>query len=416
MKLPTEKHISNFRADKFGYKELSKKILDNVLLKMELPNCFGLYGNWGSGKSSILHLIQQHLKRKEVKYQKIVHIYFEPWKYEYAESNDLLFALLNEIGTKFGLSKNEKWKEFLVDILAIGFGLMRLANVDPQKTVKDLKYIEELLLENQKWVDKTKKIREDFKNIISECLKNDDTRFFIFIDDLDRCLPENSVKLLETIKNFLSIDQTLFILAVDRRIIGEMIEKKYLLHEGYGGEYLTKIIHYYYNLPSINQKDIIKEVLGSYKVKYSENQVSYINNFINNLSIEPRITKHLLHQLGINTVIHPKVNELLVSDNQNTELQYLFVATYLLVKHSDLFINRDPMIILRTVQESLSEKIRPGGNTRRYEEIINSDQSISPIERKKIEEVLQLTIDNGKMQLIKIDQLANAINLLSKFD
>lgn len=36
---------------------------------------------------------------------------------------------------------------------------MRLANVDPQKTVKDLKYIEELLLENQKWVDKTKKIR-----------------------------------------------------------------------------------------------------------------------------------------------------------------------------------------------------------------------------------------------------------------
>jgi len=42
MLLPSERQLEDFKDDKFGYNELSKNILDNVLLEMQLPNSFGL--------------------------------------------------------------------------------------------------------------------------------------------------------------------------------------------------------------------------------------------------------------------------------------------------------------------------------------------------------------------------------------
>ena len=77
----------------------------------------------------------------------------------------------------------------------------------------------------------------------------------VFVDDLDRCLPEKAVELLEAIKLFLDLEGYLFILGVNRLVVEEGIRRHYAYpgnkadDGGQGGkagtlaeEYLEKMI------------------------------------------------------------------------------------------------------------------------------------------------------------------------------
>lgn len=92
--------------------------------------------------------------------------------------------------------------------------------------------------------------------------------FVVLIDDLDRCLPEKAVQVLESIKLFLNVAGFSFVLAVDDEVVERGIAhryKDYLLidsHHGNGNgsahghaapisgaEYLEKIVHLPVQLP-----------------------------------------------------------------------------------------------------------------------------------------------------------------------
>lgn len=129
---------------------LASSLLDNVLLRMELPNCFGLYGNWGTGKTSFMNAIRKIIKENYP--NEIECVYFEPWKYENSNHKDLLFALLSQI-KKETKSKKPLWKKLLVNSCSISSGLLRLpgslefngnklAQIDVHNTIKDLEFFE----------------------------------------------------------------------------------------------------------------------------------------------------------------------------------------------------------------------------------------------------------------------------------
>ena len=46
-----------------------------------------------------------------------------------------------------------------------------------------------------------------------------DGRLVVFIDDLDRCIPEKAIDILETIKLFLNVPQTVFLIGTDKKVI-----------------------------------------------------------------------------------------------------------------------------------------------------------------------------------------------------
>ncbi|MBT6034319.1 MAG: hypothetical protein HOH01_01895, partial [Candidatus Jacksonbacteria bacterium] len=172
MKFLTETHLQEFSSDKFKYKELSKKILEEILLKMELPNCFGLYGHWGSGKSTLIRFIIQHINSE---YDDVLPVYFEPWKYEYSNHNELLFALLHKIRKDLSMKSSAKWKKLFAGLLAIGTGSLKAANVvdmDIQKISSDAKELEEKFCnQHERWVNEVEEFRDSFQSIINDGLK-----------------------------------------------------------------------------------------------------------------------------------------------------------------------------------------------------------------------------------------------------
>jgi formylglycine-generating enzyme required for sulfatase activity len=116
---------------------------------------------------------------------------------------------------------------------------------------------------------------EEFEKKFQEALGKilgSEGRLVVFVDDLDRCLPEKAVEILEAIKLFLNVPQTIFVLGMDREIVCRGIESHYwsmfqpkeneqsLDLPVDGDSYLHKLIQLPFNLPLLDEKARLKYI------------------------------------------------------------------------------------------------------------------------------------------------------------
>jgi hypothetical protein len=93
-------------------------------------------------------------------------------------------------------------------------------------------------------------------------------RFVIFIDDLDRCLPDKALQVLESMKLFFDLDGFVFVVGLDQRVIERAVQVKYPAdgtdQQGGAGTYLSgvdyvkKIFQVQFTTPRIDQGDLPK--------------------------------------------------------------------------------------------------------------------------------------------------------------
>lgn len=86
--------------------------------------------------------------------------------------------------------------------------------------------------------------------------------FVVFVDDLDRCLPEKAVEVLEIIKTVFNVDCFTFVVALDDEVIERGISHRYRDYRFKGvkpempitgSEYLEKIVHLPFRLPPLTR-------------------------------------------------------------------------------------------------------------------------------------------------------------------
>lgn len=110
----------------------------------------------------------------------------------------------------------------------------------------------EVIKEYQNKISNIEQFYSEFEKLVSKIIGNNG-RMVVFIDDLDRCLPDKSLEVFEAIKLFVGVDRCHFFIGVDQDLILEGIKQKY----GYGEdksvenwmyEYLQKVIQIPYRL------------------------------------------------------------------------------------------------------------------------------------------------------------------------
>ena len=98
--------------------------------------------------------------------------------------------------------------------------------------------------------------------------------FVVFVDDLDRCLPEKAVEMLELIKTMFNVESFAFVLALDDEVIERGIGHRYKEYQLVGKkpempitgfEYLEKIVHLPFRLPALT-----REQAGAFVRRYEE--------------------------------------------------------------------------------------------------------------------------------------------------
>jgi CHAT domain-containing protein len=144
-------------------------------------------------------------------------------------------------------------------------GIRSLFNIPTDLPVSELfrKGKSETISQN---VQSIQDLQRDFKSLFWEIARN--KRIYIFIDDLDRCLPNVALDLLEAIRNFLPAVNCVFIIAADENLIGQGLRLRYkdLFESGdpkraetylsqKGQEFFEKIIQFGVRVPPRTQAE-----------------------------------------------------------------------------------------------------------------------------------------------------------------
>ena len=287
--------------DLLGYTvhaELLKSVVTN---DKNLPITVGLYGDWGSGKSSILKILEEDLKKDD----NTVVVYFDGWSFE--SFDDAKMALIQgivealekeerfwaKVGDKIddlktaftNLKKSINWMRALkvtastaIPIatatatggISLIIPLLLKAFNDNKDNLKDLltgekaeKFLKDTIHaeEDEKKYEAVREFRKDFEELIK---KSKQGRIVVLIDDLDRCLPRHIIENLEAIKLFLNVPKTAFVIAADRFIVSNAIKNEYKDiieaasedRPNLGDSYMEKFIQLPYNIPALSPKEV----------------------------------------------------------------------------------------------------------------------------------------------------------------
>jgi len=281
--------------DLLDYKYLVSATTNIIYNTSLLPCTIGIYGDWGSGKSSLMRMVEQSLNKDE----KILTIKFNGWLFEgYEDAKSVLMGtILEEIGEKKTITgkAKERLKKMLkqVDYMKVAKSLIKhgvsfatagpaglaISGVGDVISAAHKINPEEYLKEKGDGEDDEKTLRmsirkfhQDFASLLED-LKID--KLVIFIDDLDRCNTDTVIDTLEAIKLFLYVPNSAFVICADEKIIEYAVRRKFPEVPGRGLEvasaYLEKLIQFPIRLPRLNQAELETYINLLFSQLYLEN-------------------------------------------------------------------------------------------------------------------------------------------------
>lgn len=271
--------------------------------RTKTPLTVGIFGSWGAGKTTILQMIEAVIRSSHPVYTLLR---FDAWKFDKQDTlwRALLLRVLDALEKAIDDSKEaEDQKEqdrkalsevrdslyrdveredvgnVRIDLSKLGAGLAEGAAQVVLSLVPGGKVLADLLegLRSKKTesavesfaaavgrerikvhidqVQGLEQFQDRFKELIRRYVigrGEGGGRMVVFVDDLDRCLPEKAIEVLEAIKLFLDVPGCVFILGLDHQIIARGIEAKYKDPSVVDGNlYIEKIIQLPFQIPPI---------------------------------------------------------------------------------------------------------------------------------------------------------------------
>jgi hypothetical protein len=237
------------------YERLKKTISENV----ESPFSISLEGEWGSGKTFLMKLLMNELSDEG-----FTCIWFNPWEYE--NDKNIFLAFLQKLSQELDKYKDviKQFGIFSLSLFTSGldiFGKIISKGSISYKSVKEIVTdIDESLKKTfEGYEDIQSRIKKDFISITNDIYKSKNKPVIIFFDDLDRCLPENTLALIELLKNYFNVHdaKAIFVFGQNPNITRDFIKTKYKdIPEQFVNDYYKKVFDFCINLPQLTTDNV----------------------------------------------------------------------------------------------------------------------------------------------------------------
>lgn len=282
--------------DLLGFQHLTGAVCSIIRDDNLLPATIGVFGDWGSGKSSLLQLVRTELASDE----DTLVLSFNGWLFEGYEDakSALMGTIIDEIVAQRSMlaTVTDKARGIAVKLLkkiqvfrlltvgakaagafSIGGWPAAAASVTADGTalLAEVKgKFEELSQEADDMTaeqvgeflksDRAQSIRRtirEFRTDFADLLKETKIRrLVVLIDDLDRCMPDTIIETLEAIKLFLFVPHTAFVLGADERLVRYAVRRRFPELPGekveVGRDYLEKLVQFPIRVPPLGRAEM----------------------------------------------------------------------------------------------------------------------------------------------------------------
>ena len=244
----------------------------------------GLYGKWGSGKTSIINMAISEIPvdeneaqkaEKEKWYSRVnkrikkiftsqkteedqnhnpIIIRFSPWNY--SDKNNLISLFFYELKNKLGVAKDEENKE------KIGKAISQYSDIID--ALSFIPVVGPAIAPILKTISKSKGAKlmqapslNDAKEKLCEALEDFNHKIIVFIDDIDRLTTPQIKDIFQLVKQVGDFPNIIYVLTMDREIVCDALSE---CNDIYGYEYLKKIVQVSFEVPEID-KSLLPEIL-----------------------------------------------------------------------------------------------------------------------------------------------------------
>lgn len=281
-------HDSSAPIDMLGREDFIGQLVTiaEILASNKKNASYAINGAWGTGKTWILESFERRIRefyQEGTTLNKYVVFHYNCWEYDYYSEPliAIVAAILDQIDA-LNLVKEEQKAAIKEVIKEIGISLLENAStIIKEKTgIIDIqaiqKKIEQINNETSKAIaenhdfDTYFKFRETLKQLSKTiALLAEDQTVILVVDELDRCLPEYAIKVLERLHHvFGDIPNMQVILAVDKNQLVQTISSLYGNNTSIE-RYLKKFIDFELSLHAGDIGNIVKELYPQYHSCFS---------------------------------------------------------------------------------------------------------------------------------------------------
>lgn len=270
--------------DKIGREEIVDKVCGLVgSLKKDKNFCLAINGAWGSGKSFVLGLIEEKLSKK----QEYIIIKYDAWENTFY--SDPLIAILSCVidGIEEKLYLVERTEEKAKKAAKTGVNTLAKLSTKIEKLKAVIEGIKTIIKDFHNPIDTAalgdfksyQKLLKATKEILNEITqageyREKQTKLVILVDEIDRCLPDEQLKILERLHHLFDVKNCAVIVTMNQICVAETVKTIYGI-DGY--EYLRKFFNFTFRLDtSANEylKNLLEEYIKSFeKIQVPTNEV-----------------------------------------------------------------------------------------------------------------------------------------------
>ena len=323
------------QKDLFGIEKYQEALVE-FIKESNTPITIALQGEWGSGKTSLMNMLEDELCNKGNFHR----IWINSWQYSLMKSPEesilkivegIIEQILKTISDNDGKNETLKKMKGIFKKISISGGKF-LAKQVVSTVGGNSDYVDDFFVGDGADGAEISQMKNEIQQLIFDVLqKGDKEGFIFFIDDLDRIDPPIAVQILELLKNIFDLDNCIFVLAIDYDVVIKGLEPKFgkltEKNEREFRSFFDKIIQMPFSMPVASYTVNVFLIDALKNIGYISDETANDDIYTQTLSEfatlsvgqNPRALKRLTNTLSLINIINKKRNENVV-DNPNEKL------------------------------------------------------------------------------------------------